>query len=346
MREKFELMGGCSSKLSGVALKELLESVFQIGSDRKLQDNLFFDRGQDSVRLSLDEVTSSSLFINTEISPPISTDENLSAHVAVLNALNDIWVSGGVPTHAMIQLILDINSEQKQWEIVLECLSNALAAENVRIVGGHTMLSPSPLLGITVFGGKRDGWPDESSLKDGDFIVISKQLTSFQLRNNLDLGKFLGGRREFDQNLLLKSNGQSAIELSSIRNFSATDVSGFGLLGHLSEMLPNGYGANLWRDSLHALIYDPDAVGFQLADASLPGYINSNFEYSKVLNKTHKNFTNLDKVISCLPQTNGPILATCSESDAVKLGAKGFRVIGNISLTDSIEVIGQNRSPF
>ncbi len=168
-------------------------------------------------------------------------DAYLVGRVAALNALGDIWAMGGRPTGALAVVTLPEGPRQQQAELLYQTLSGSVRefeAHGVRLLGGHTREGSEFAVGSTVLGQLNGGLPfQNANLRPDDRLVLTKPLGTGTL---LAAHVQAGCRAAWYETMLdsmLVPNAEAARLAREQGVVAATDVTGFGLVGHLVEML-------------------------------------------------------------------------------------------------------------
>jgi selenide,water dikinase len=115
-----------------------------------------------------------------------------------------------------------------------------------------------------------------------------------------------------------------------------TDISGFGLLGHLSEMLEDFQGARIHLDRIPHI----DVIKGLSSAALQSKYTQDNLEYARRFHRLDLSCDRIEKLALLSPETNGPVLAAAGREQAALLEAGGFIPIGQITDHHSIVVEG------
>jgi selenide,water dikinase len=253
---------GCGCKLSAAAIGPLLAGLPQ-GADPNVI--VGFDHSDDAgvyrVRDDLAIVTTVDFFT------PIVDDPFDFGRIAATNALSDVYAMGGTPISALNLVAFSLG--ELGDEPLREILRGgaAVAAEaGVAIVGGHSIDDPEPKFGLAVTGTVH---PDEvitnAGGKPGDALVLTKPLGAGAVSTALKHGIEDAPLAEAVAVMTtLNRDGAGAARAAGVRGM--TDVTGFGLLGHLHELaLASGVGAEVNAaavpaiDGVVELLADPDA---------------------------------------------------------------------------------------
>jgi len=168
-------------------------------------------------------------------------DAYLVGRIAALNATSDIFAIGAVPFGALAAVTLPIGQARQQEALLYELLAGSLHEFRkmpATLIGGHTIEGPQLTVGFTILGSLTIGAPrTKAGLRAGDQLVLTKPLGTGVL-----LAAHMRARcrwRWFGPLVasLLVSNGPAAACLDEFEVAGLTDVTGFGLAGHLLESL-------------------------------------------------------------------------------------------------------------
>jgi selenide,water dikinase len=211
-------------------------------------------------------------------------------------------------------------------EEISECVSGAALAckeAGVEILGGHTVRIAEPIFGLAATGyvHPNEIWR-KTGMADGDLLMLSKPL---------GVGVLLSTREQSDEDIALEqmkvSNLGARNSLAQLGSavHAVTDVTGFGLIGHLSEMLGNSF--------LNAQVQLP-------SQAVLP-WAQSLFDSGKRTSADARNRAALNREVLGLtqshsqaalfdPQTNGGLLASIDPAFEIQLVEQGFITVGKV----------------
>jgi selenide, water dikinase len=244
---------GCGSKIGAGVLRAALERLPLAADHRAL---IGLDHPDDAVVIDRD--ASPIDVLSVDFFPAFLDDPYLVGRVAALNALSDLWAMGARPLGAMAHVTLPAGSETQQTELLFQALAGGLRELSVAgasLWGGHTIEGSELTLGYTVTG-SLDGKPPltKGGLRAGDLLYLTKPL---------GIGALLAAQRDcrcparcVDAMLvsMLESNARGARAARAAGVTAATDVTGFGLAGHLVEMLTaSGVSARVSLESLPLL---------------------------------------------------------------------------------------------
>jgi selenide,water dikinase len=180
------------------------------------------------------------LYQSVDVLRAFLDDPWLMGRVAVLHALSDLHAMGATPHSVLAQITLPYAARHMQAADLFAILAGAcqeLEREGAILLGGHTLEGPELSVGFTVNGLAETGVMAKTAIADGDQLVLCKPLGTGVLfaaqQHGLSRGSWISAALE---NMLI-SNAAAAAVARNYEVKAATDVTGFGLLGHLAEML-------------------------------------------------------------------------------------------------------------
>ena len=251
--------GGCAAKAGQTTLDRALG---------RLRDDMGTGPGDGRVRLGLDQSDDAAAFATPRGDIVVSSvdwfkafsgDLWFNGKVAAANALSDLFATGAAPRYAMALVNLpESETDEQRAETLYQVLAGArslLDARGVSLLGGHTTVGPELTVGFSVEGhpiGERlltiDG------LEVGDSLYLTKRLGSGVVLRGVMLGQGRGEWLQAAAAQMVDPNEAAARAAVAAGIRAATDVTGFGFLSHLSEMLrASGVSAELDVSSLPAL---------------------------------------------------------------------------------------------
>lgn len=246
--------GGCAAK---VGAEDLHRALGRLPAPKADADVLLGVEGRDDVAAV--RWGGADLCLTLDAFPAPVDDPYLAGLLAAQNALSDLWAKGARPRFALALVTLPLE-EGHPDEALFQVMSGARAAldaAGVTLLGGHSLVGPRLVVGFTVLG-ESPSRLGKGGLRPGDAMVLSRALgTGVVLAadqqgraRGRDLAAALGG--------MVRGNADAASVLEGVRLHAATDVTGFGLAGHLGELLrASGCAAEVDLDALPAL---PGAV--------------------------------------------------------------------------------------
>ena len=249
---------------------------------------------------------------------PIVDDPYWFGQIAAANALSDVYAMGGVPKTAMN--LVGFPLEQMDMSILREILQGGLdkmKEAGVVLVGGHSVEDPELKYGLSVTGfihPKRI--LTQKNLKGGDRLILTKPLGTGIVNTAIKGGIASPEVVESITHLMARLNRKPAEIMSRYEVHACTDITGFGLLGHLAEMvLDSGCGIRLQSDQIPII---PEAKGFALM-GFIPAGAYRNREFRIGMTEFGLSVDRLLQDLLFDPQTSGGLLISVSEKDSADL---------------------------
>jgi selenium donor protein len=325
---------GCACKLQPQTLEKIINKISNI-TDKNVLAGIM-----DSEDAAIYKINENTAFISTiDFFTPIVDDPYDFGRIAAANALSDIYAMGGTPLFALN--IAAFPENRLPLEVLEEIIAGArrVAEEaGISILGGHTIEDNEPKFGLVANGiiNPKKILKNKDAQK-GDVIILTKPLGlgihSTALKRNL--------LNNQEQNNIIRImttlNKEAAGVVAKFPVNSCTDVTGFGLLGHLNEILTaSQVQAELYSDKIPVIKGTRKLVRQQV----VPGGTKANLKY--IQNKVEWNSTpDSLKLILADAQTSGGLLFTLPEKPGNKIikelkaaGIEDSAIIGRI-ITDS-----------
>ena len=295
---------GCGCKISPNILDEILKSDLPAPENSKL---LVGNSSKDDAAV-YDLGNGTALISTTDFFMPIVDDAFDFGRIASANAISDVYAMGGKPLMAIA--ILGWPVEKLPAELaqkVLEGSRSLCAAAGIPLAGGHSVDSAEPLFGLAVTGlVEIKNLKKNSSAKAGDTIFITKPLGVGVLSTAQKRGLLKEEHLALmiEQMSALNSIGESLGKINGVT--AMTDVTGFGLLGHLIEMAE---GAAVSAEIKYAALPVIEGVKEYLAQRIVPDATYRNWNSYSDKTKFEKG-VNVMEAFNLLPdpQTNGGLL--------------------------------------
>lgn len=226
---------GCGAKVAADTLASTLAQLPRTRSDGvtnsldTAEDAVVFEPGERYVAQSVDQLRS---FID---------DPYLFARIAVVHAMSDLYASGAAPHSAQVMVTLPYASESvqvRELEQVMQGIAHQAFAEDTLLSGGHTSEAHDLTLGLAVTGLLANTrFASKRGLRAGDALVLTKPIGSGVILAAHMQARCPGPVLTQCLQQMLLSNRQAADILRQHQASAMTDVTGFGVLGHLDEML-------------------------------------------------------------------------------------------------------------
>ena len=232
------LCGGCAAKVGESSLTRALERL-GVSSDPAVVLGLAQPDDAAAVETERGEIVAATV----DSFRAFADDPYLVGRVAAVNAISDLWAKGVAPRFALAQVsVPDGQSANAQEEALYQVMAGARAgldADGVTLVGGHTTTGPELVAGFAVWGfaTSADALIRIGGAAPGDQLILTKPLGTGVILQADMRALARGAWMEAAVASMLRSNGPAARVMLALRPSAATDVTGFGLAGHLGEML-------------------------------------------------------------------------------------------------------------
>src|SRR5215210_2772318 len=224
---------GCGCKLSAADLRPIVAGLPAATDPRVL---VAADTADDAgvIRLT-DELA---LVQTADFFTPIVDDPYAFGRIAATNALSDVYAMGGVPVAALNLVAYPLATlGPETLAEILRGGGDAVAAAGASVVGGHSIDDPEPKYGLAVTGTVHpDAVLTNAGGAPGDTLVLTKPLGAGAVATAIKRG--LAGEELVARAIAVMTtlNAEAAADARAAGAHALTDVSGFGLLGHLHEM--------------------------------------------------------------------------------------------------------------
>jgi len=331
---------GCGCKISPAVLDSILAGKIAqhpfpgllVGNEER-DDAAVLDLGDGTVLIS-----------TTDFFMPVVDDAFDFGRIASVNALSDIYAMGGTPILAIA--ILGWPIEKIPAEVASRVLDGArevCTMAGIPLAGGHSIDTPEPIFGLSVNGRmpithlRRNG-----GAKPGDFLFLTKGLGIGVLTTAQKKGLLRAEDAQLAMDSMLRLNDFGTLLGSLPAVHALTDITGFGLGGHLCEMMAaSNATAHLKFSNLPLL--SPKSLGYYLKENCIPGGTARNYQ----------SFGHLLQVddpsvipVLCDPQTSGGLLIAVDKEGipgfletAQKAGYPSLYPIGEVGPEISLRVV-------
>lgn len=234
------LCGGCGAKAGRPALERALA---RLPAPRRA--DVVQGAGDDAAILMAGGAYQT---LTTDHLRAFSADPWLMARIAAIHALGDIWSMGAAPQAALAQIILPLMGEDQQAETlreIMEAAQSVFGPEGADIVGGHTSLGAELTIGFTVTGLSDHPPLTHAGARPGDALILTKPIGTGVILAAEMAGRAPGRVVAAALSHMNRPQGTAARLLAPVAR-AMTDVTGFGLAGHLLSILDaSGVAARL-----------------------------------------------------------------------------------------------------
>ena len=332
--------GGCGCKIAPGVLGEILKGSRGVVPPQLL---VGIETADDAAVYQIND--EQALIATTDFFMPIVDDPYDFGRIAATNAISDVYAMGGTPIMALALLAMPVN--KLPIDVIRKIVDggqSVCAAAGIPIAGGHTIDSVEPIYGLVVLGLVHPGKVKKNAgARPGDVLILGKPLgvgiySAALKKDRLDAD---GYRQMIASTTKLNTPGRRLADMDDVH--ALTDVTGFGLLGHLNEIcLGSQLRATL---DLKAIPLLPDVEAL-VAEGFVTGASGRNwagYGHHVRLNGVSDNM----KALLTDPQTSGGLLVACAPDavpEVLKIFADdGFeraRVIGHLEAGSGIVVEG------
>ena len=336
---QFSSAAGCGCKLSPAVLSEILKNVSTTQSDSNLL--VGNDKRDDAAAVDLGD--GRALLSTTDFFTPIVDDAYDFGRIAATNAISDIYAMGGTPQLAIA--ILGWPIDKLAPEIANQVVQggrDVCAQLGFPLAGGHSIDAPEPIFGLAVTGTvARAHLKQNDAACADDLLILTKPLGIGIHTTAEKQGKLQAAHRGLATELMCQPNQVGALLAKLDGVHALTDVTGFGLAGHLMEMCR---GASLSAILDPAAIPELPGLDEYIAQGCVPGGTQRNFD---ALEKGLPTLTPRELAVLCDPQTSGGLLIAISADalgDVQKLLIKEAlpsAVLGSLTPNESGESVIQ-----
>jgi selenide,water dikinase len=298
---------GCGCKIAPKILDEILTSNIATPDNDKLivgnhskDDAAVYDLGNGTALIS-----------TTDFFMPIVDDPFEFGRIASANAISDVYAMGGKPILAIAILGWPINILPPAIaQKVIEGSRSICLEAGIPLAGGHSIDSPEPIFGLAVNGlVPIENIKQNNLAKENDVLFLTKPLGVGILTTAEKKGILLAAHKGVAAKQMMQLNkiGEALGKMKGVR--AMTDVTGFGLLGHLVEMAEgSGLSAVVDFENIPTII--PGLKSY-VDQKSVPGGTNRNWDsYGQKIG----DISDFQKAILADPQTSGGLLIAVNPS--------------------------------
>lgn len=328
---------GCGCKIS----PKVLEQILHTEQAKFIDPNLLVGNETKDDAAVYDIGNGVGIVSTTDFFMPIVDDPFDFGRIAATNAISDIFAMGGKPIMAIAILGFPINKLPAEVaQKIVDGGRFACQQAGIALAGGHSIDSPEPIFGLAVTGiiSTEQVKKNASAQADCD-LYLTKPLGIGVLTTAEKQGKLKPEHKHLARNVMCQMNLIGA-EFAKVDEITAmTDVTGFGLLGHLTEICQ---GSNLRAEVYFDQIQTLDGVREYIAQGAVPGGTTRNFDsYGHLISP----LSDEQKAILCDPQTSGGLLIAVKPQavESVKQIAKNANValypVGRLLKAESGKVL-------
>jgi len=305
---QFSHGAGCGCKLSPAVLHEILSGVDRSESFPSLL--IGNDTKDDAAVMDLGDGTG--IISTTDFFMPIVDDPRTFGRIAAANAISDVYAMGGNPLMAIAILGWPLGKiPESAASAVLDGGRSICSEAGIPLAGGHSIDSPEPIFGLAVTGRvPLDRLKANAAAKPGDHLFLTKavgvgMVTTAQKKGLVTDADLFAA---VDSMQALNTIGAKLSQIPSVH--AMTDVTGFGLLGHLVEMC-EGARLNASVDIQAVPMLSEERLRYYHEEGCVPGGSRRNWaSYGKHV----ASIDGFERDLMCDPQTSGGLLVSVGEA--------------------------------
>jgi selenide,water dikinase len=297
---------GCGCKISPA----LLESILQTSRKTLPHPNLLVGNSSKDDAAAFDLGNGTSVLSTTDFFMPIVDDPFTFGRIAATNAISDIYAMGGKPLMAIS--IFGWPIKKLSDEVARQVIDGGRAAcddAGIPLAGGHSIDSPEPIFGLAVTGIVDNKNLKQNNTAEADCeIFLTKPLGIGILSTAQKMGKIEPGHIDASVEAMCTLNklGSEIAKLEGV--VALTDVTGFGLLGHLTEICE---GSDISATLQYGKVPLLPNIKKYIELGCIPGGNRNNFSsYGHLIG----DMTEEQKCVLCDPQTSGGLLSIVRKS--------------------------------
>jgi len=317
---------GCAAKLPPGLLHQVLDSLPVMHSPDLVEG---YEGSDDAFVFKMPALDGMVMLQTVDFFPPMVDDPYLFGQVAAANALSDIYAMGGEPKVALNLVCFPSCLDLSVLREILLGGQSKVAEAGAIIAGGHTITDPTPKYGLCVtgFAPKNKIWANSGS-RVGDLLVLTKPLGVGIINTAVKAGLASenAAKKAIESMTGLNKHARDAALPFLVH--AATDITGFSLIGHATEMAVASKVSITLRASMLPIF--EEALEYARMGLNPEGlYSNREYLEQKVKISTPLAQEVLDVLYD--PQTSGGLLLSMSEKDAVAYSRNtGFPIIGSV----------------
>jgi len=323
---------GCACKLRPQNLEQILSSFPAISNPNVLVGT---NTADDAAVYRINE--NLALVQTVDFFTPIVDDPYHFGAISAANSLSDIYAMGGQPLFALN--IVGFPEKRLPLDVLKKILQGAAdkAKEaGIDIIGGHTVEDSEPKFGLAVTGSiDPNKILTNSNAKPGDAIILTKPIGLGIITTAIKRGMADNETESAAIQLMSQLNREAAEAMVGFNVHACTDVTGFGLMGHLKEItLASKVNAKIFSSQVPIIDQARDFASAGI----VPGGTKSNLDYVNPYVKWDDTIPEIEKLLLCDAQTSGGLIIVLPPDEKEALikvlldrGISEATVIGEIS---------------
>ena len=299
--------GGCGAKIGAGELSDYLSALPRFNDPNLL---IGFDASDDGAVYKLNE--EQALISTVDFFPPMVEDPRTFGRIAAANALSDIYAMGGKVLFALNLVCFPQKMDKHFLSEMLAGGAEKIVEAEASIAGGHSIYDHEPKYGLAVTGlvSPREYLPNNTP-KPGDLVILTKALGTGVIQSANREGAADPKAEEAAIASMTRLNKYSAEKLKGYQVHACTDVTGFGLLGHLSEMAGGEHTIEVASEELPLLPTVKELIN--------QGWITAGGGRNRKFGEGKVDLAQVDPILQEIlfdPQTSGGLLLSVAPEEA------------------------------
>ncbi len=273
---------------------------------------------------------------------PIVDDPFLFGQIAAANSLSDIYAMGGKPLTAMNITAFPACGDRQMLSQILLGGADRIKEAGALLIGGHTIDDAEPKYGLSVCGiAHPDSIVTNRNGRAEDLLFLTKPIGTgiISAAIKADFADIAIAQPVWQSMIQLNDKAAAAMSECGVR--CATDITGFGLLGHCYELTAaSGVGAEIWFNAVPVF----EQVMELAEEAVIPGGAYRNCKYLEKHIHYDSSLAEHLRLLLCDPQTSGGLLIAVAKEQAAKLEillenvGVNYAIIGKLTDQQGIKV--------
>lgn len=302
--------GGCGAKIGPGELSALLENLPTVANPNLL---VGYDSSDDAAVYKVNDELA--IVSTMDFFSPMVEDPYVFGQIAATNALSDVYAMGGDVLFALNMVCIPESMDKQILADILRGGTEKVHEAGASIAGGHSIYDHEPKYGLAVTGQiSPQKMIRNNTVQVGDILILTKALGIGLIQAAVRVDEASNAAEKAAIKSMTRLNKYASEKMASFNVHACTDVTGFGLLAHASEMVGTEYSIVIDSSSLPVL---PDAYTYaENYFATASGQRNRNFLGKKI---------DVDLISPAYqellfdPQTSGGLLISVAPSDASDL---------------------------
>lgn len=246
---KLEVCGGCNAKIGAGDLDNILKSLEIYKRDDII---VGFDTSDDAAIIKISD--EESIVFTLDFFPTMVEDPYAFGQIAAANAMSDVYAMGGEVVSCLNIVAFPEGEDLNILKEILRGGADKVKEAKATLTGGHSIHDNKIKYGLSVVGKlKNDSYWRNDSCELDEYIVLTKPLGISLLSSGYSVGEV--SEKDFNNAIKYMTllNKYPRDIMVNHKVGAVTDVTGFGLIGHLIEMLKDNYSAEIYSDNLPIL---------------------------------------------------------------------------------------------